>query len=196
MPRASAADAARTAARVLEAATRRFTSDGYAEASIEAVAAEAHVTRGAVYHHFRDRRGLLLAVVRAGHERVAEHVRDQAQTHQDDAASLRAGCHAFVDAVTQDPAARLLLVDGPAALGWQAWRDLDAQTSERELREALTALVDPEDLEATTQLLSGAMNEAALWIAADPDDPRRPAAAHRTLDRLLDAVVAPAEPTR
>lgn len=191
MPRASAADAARTAARVLDVATRRFATDGYAEASLESIAAEAGVTRGAVQHHFKDRRGLLLAVVRAGHERVAERVRAGAGTGGDGSSGLRAGCHAFVDAVTKDPAARLLLVDAPAVLGWQTWRDMDAETSERELIDGLTPLVAADDLAATTQLLSGAMNEAALWIAADPTDKSRPAAAHRALDRLLDAVTAP-----
>jgi AcrR family transcriptional regulator len=190
MPRTSAAEAARTARRILEAAEARFAADGVAGAAIDDIARDAGVTRGAVYHHYGDRRELLRAVVADLHARVAARVVADAEAHEDPVAQLRAGCHAFVDAATSDETAQLLLRDAPAALGWAAWRELDAAGSERELRDALRGLVPAEQLEPLTRMLSGAMNEAALWLAERPEDPGARAAAHAGLDRVLAAVAS------
>ncbi|HRF96298.1 MAG TPA: hypothetical protein PLZ51_13925, partial [Aggregatilineales bacterium] len=71
---------------------------------------------------------------------------------------------------------RIMLIDAPAVLGWSLWRELDAQHSMKSLQEALSALMDdgqivPLPLMALTHLLSGAMNEGALWIAQS-DNPQ------------------------
>lgn len=189
MPRASAADAALTFEAILDEATEVFARSGFQNASLDAIARASGVTRGAVYHHFTDKLGLLQAVVRAGHERVAASVVARADAAAEDPrAALRAGCHAFVNAITDDPAAHVLLVEGPAVLGWSRWRALDASASMRELRDAVDAVTGGKDAEALTHLLSGAMNEGVLWIveAAGAADAR--AALHRGLDRLIDSL--------
>ena len=189
MPRSSAADTARTARRILESARGRFGTEGYATASVDDIARDAGVTRGAVYHHFTDKRGLLRAVAAEGHARVAAHVVTVAETHTDFGDQLRAGCHAFLDAVTADETARIILVEAPAALGWDEWRRLDNAASVRELRDAVGELAPAGDVEALTRMLSGAMNDAALWLVERPDDDDARAAAHRALDRLVTAVI-------
>jgi AcrR family transcriptional regulator len=190
MPRASAADAAETARRVLEIAQERFAADGFAAASVDDIARRARVTRGAVYHHYDSKPGLFRAVAERLQGEIAARVVAAAESEPDAAAQLRAGSHAFLDAITDDRAARVLLVDAPAVLGWAQWRELDAQASGRELREAIAALgtVPPGLVEAVTGQLSGAMNEAALWLADGPGDARARASAHDALDLLLDAV--------
>ncbi|OYN87641.1 TetR/AcrR family transcriptional regulator [Parenemella sanctibonifatiensis] len=186
MARATAAAAARTAQQVLAAASELFGDRGYAGVSLGDVARRARVTRGAVYHHFGDKAGLFSAVATALQTQVATAVVSAAEgagaapTHQ-----LIAGSHAFLDAITTGSAARILLVDGPAVIGWEQWRRLDSENSAAHLREALAAVgVNEELLDATTALLSGAMNEAALWIAQNPTEPVR-SQAHRVLDQLL-----------
>lgn len=192
MPRASAVDAAFTAEKVLSAASQCFAAYGFHATSVEQIARSAGVTRGAVYHHFDDKVGLLRAVVRAGHRRVASHIVDNAEVARGDIlALLRTGCHAFVDGITQDEAARVILVDGPAVLGWTEWRALDAENSMQELHEAIALLAPAADVEALTRLLSGAMNEGVLWLIERPDDPDARAAVHRTLDQLVNAVGRP-----
>ncbi|QEW01650.1 TetR/AcrR family transcriptional regulator [Microbacterium lushaniae] len=191
MPRASAADAARTAHRILDAALERFTAEGYAAASVDDIARAAGVTRGAVYHHYTDKRGLLRAAARAGHERVASAVVRRAEGESDPAEQLRAGCHAFVDSITTDAAARLLLIEAPAVLGWSEWRGLDAAASVAELRDAVAQVAPASEVEALTQLLSGAMNEGALWVMERDRHPQARAALHRSLDRLIDAATHP-----
>lgn len=192
MPRASAAAAAQTAQNILDAATELFTDHGFSAVSIDNVAIKAGVTRGAVYHHYGNKPGLFAAT--AGHlqTKIAQTVVTAAEAEGEDAADqLRAGCHAFLDAITSETAARILLAEAPAVLGWAQWRRMDAENSVVHLREALESAGTPGHLlEASTAQLSGAMNEAALWIAEN-DTPERRDAAHEALDRLLEAARSP-----
>lgn len=193
MPRATAAEAARTAHRVLEVACDRFAEEGFAAASVDDIARRAGVTRGAVYHHYESKHGLFRAVATHLQSAVAARVVAAADSETDAAAQLRTGSHVFLDAITDDGAARVLLADAPAVLGWATWRELDAAASGRELREAIDALgtIPASLVDALTQQLSGAMNEAALWLAERPSDAQSRAAAHAALDLLLDAVAPP-----
>jgi len=191
MARATAAEAAATASRVRDAATLRFAAHGFDAASVDDIAADAGVTRGAVYHHYASKPGLFLAVVDDLQQQIAAAVVTAADAASSPAESLRLGSHAFLDAITEGCAARVLLIDAPRALGWQQWRKADAAASGAHLREALvTAGVSASDVDAATALLSGAMNESALWLSERPDDPAAREAAHRILDILLDATVA------
>lgn len=195
MPRASAADAAKTARSILETATRLFATQGFVDVSLDDVARDAGVTRGAVYHHYRNKAGLFERVAAKQQEEVAGALVEAAERAGSNPADrLRVGSHAFLDAVTAGDAVRILLIDGPAVIGWQEWRRLDAENSALHLRDVLAAVgVRKELLEAMTAQLSGAMNEAALWIAqhADGEEARR--SAHATLDRILDAAIASAD---
>ncbi|MFE0748481.1 TetR family transcriptional regulator [Gordonia sp. NPDC058843] len=191
MPRASAAAAAETARAVLAAATRQFAERGFADVSLDDVAEVAGVTRGAVYHHFRNKKALFAAVAEARQVEVGNAVVAAAQAAGNDPAQqLVDGSHAFVDAITVGPAARILLIDGPSVIGWEEWRRLDEASSGAHLRDALAAVgVDDDLLDALTAQLSGAMNEAALWLARHPDDDTARERTHRALDRLLGAII-------
>lgn len=192
MARASAAVAWQTAQEILRSGTELFAARGFAEVSLEDVAQVAGVTRGAVYHHYGSKAGLFRAVTARLHTEVAEVVVAAAQQAGPDSRSqLRAGCHAFLDAITDTSVARVLLLDAPAVIGWVQWRELDAQTSETHLREALTDVGVPAPLvDAMTVQLSGAMNEAALWITQQARGTDARQQAHDALDRLLEAVIA------
>lgn len=192
MPRASAADAAETASRILDVAATRFASQGYAAASVDDIAREAGVTRGAVYHHYTSKPLLFAAVAAAQQQLVAEAI-VTATTSGDPDAALRDGSHAFLNAITRGAAARVLLVDGPTVLSWDDWRRFDAEGPAAELRSGLAdAGVAPALLDALTAALSGAMNELALWLSERQTDAAARAQAHDALDVLLDAVVPPA----
>lgn len=187
MPRKSAAVAAETARSILRTATELFAAEGFGQVALDQVAGAAGVTRGAVYHHYRNKYGLFTAVAADCQAAVAKAVVGAAGEQADPVTSLRNGCHGFLDAITTGAAARILLVEAPAVLGWQQWRALDAEHSVVHLRDALAeAGVELELLDATTAQLSGAMNEAALWLIEEPD---QTAAAHQVLDRLIDSVL-------
>ncbi|MFB8189775.1 TetR/AcrR family transcriptional regulator [Microbacterium sp. NPDC055988] len=188
MPRASAADAAETARRILDVATVHFAEHGYAAASVDEIAQAAGVTRGAVYHHYSSK-PLLFAAVAAEQQRIVAVAIVTAITDSTPDTALRGGSHAFLDAITRGAASRVLLVDGPAVLGWQEWRQLDADGPEQELRAGLDeAGVSPALLEPLTAALSGAMNELALWLAAHANDTDAREHAHGALDGILDSV--------
>lgn len=189
MPRASAADAAQTARRVLEAANELFASQGFANVSLDDVARAAAVTRGAVYHHYKSKTGLFRETAAALQSRIAAAVVRAAEAAGSDPGDqLRAGSHAFMDAITSDPAVRILLIDAPPVIGWQEWRRIDAENSGAHLRDALQQVGVAEELvDVTTAQLSGAMNEAALWIAHHENADRARTQAHSALDQLLAA---------
>ncbi|PRZ02489.1 TetR family transcriptional regulator [Isoptericola sp. CG 20/1183] len=192
MPRATAAAAAETARRLVEIAADLFAERGYAAVALDDVATAGGVTRGAVYHHYGSKAGLFRAVTAHLQREVAATLVEAAEAAGGPADRLRAGSHAFLDAITAPRMVRILLVEAPAVVGWQVWRALDAESSAVHLREALAeAGVPAALLDALTAQLSGAMNEAALWLAERDGDAEAREAAHRALDVLLDAVAPP-----
>lgn len=189
MARASAADAAATARRILDIASAQFAERGYTAASVDEIAQAAAVTRGAVYHHYSSKPLLFAAVAAAQQSAIADRI-VAATTESSEVDALRDGSHAFLEAITEGAAARVLLVDGPAVLSWEDWRRMDAEGPAAQLREGLReAGTPPGPLDALTAALSGAMNELALWLSERPTDAAARAHAHEALDRLLDAVV-------
>ncbi|GAA1737701.1 TetR/AcrR family transcriptional regulator [Isoptericola hypogeus] len=195
MPRRTKAESEATAAAVLAAARNLYARRGYAAVAVEEVAAACGVTRGAVYHHFGSRAGLFAAVHADVTAAVAAEIERATERERDLWASLEAGCRAFLAAVVADDARQVVLVDGPAVLGWARWREDDARSSGRLLDEVLdglaeAGLVRAADVRATAALLSGAMNEAALWVAAAPDRDRALEQAWEALRRLLRGIEA------
>ncbi len=177
-----------TTSALVTVAGRLFAERGYAGVGLDEVAAAAGVTRGAVYHHFGSKLGLFRAVVEDVHAEVSAEVSRAADRAEEPWAQLDEGSHAFVDAAADPRRRRILLVDGPAVLGWQDWRALDAENSERLLRDVLVdGGLDETLVPAVTVMLSGAMNEAALWIARDEAAESDVAAAHAALDLILRA---------
>lgn len=184
---------AATVGRVLEVAERHFVANGYENTSTEALVQEAGLTRGALYHHFGSKQGLFEAVVKNVQHRLAHAVVAASTADQDLWAAFVAGCHAWLEAATHPAVRRILLLDAPAVLGWERWLALDAEGGGRLLREGVAELVAEGTLEgvqpeALTQLLNGAMNQAALWVAHAPDREAALGDAKLTLERLLEGL--------
>ncbi len=170
MARATKEQSEVTARRILEVAGGLFGARGYADVGLEEVAALAQVTRGAVYHHYGNKQTLFATVAAQAQRRVARTVSEAAETAGGSWDGLVAGCRAFLDASVAGTHRRILLVDAPAVLGWNTWREQDAAASGELLTEALTELahdgvIAVHSPAAAAALLSGAMNEAALRIA-------------------------------
>lgn len=175
-----------TIRKLLEVARRHFTEQGYADATLEEIVSEASLTRGALYHHFGNKKGLFHVVVEAVQQEIAERIETEAAKSNDVWEQLLLGCRAFVVAAVKPESKRILLLDGPAVLGWETWRLMDEQNSMRLLRSQLQFMKQQGELkqisiEAMTHLLSGALNEAALWIAQAPDD-------NQALEETMEAI--------
>ncbi|MER5770399.1 helix-turn-helix domain-containing protein [Streptomyces sp. NPDC001985] len=185
----------RTRETLLRVSRELFAAQGYGAVGLAEIVRAAEVTKGALYHHFEGKAALFRAVLEQVQEEVGERVADAADAREDPWERLTAGCQEFITAATAPEIQRIMLIDGPAVLGWNEWRGMDEASSARHLAEALTALAERgvitrQPVAPLAHLLSGAMNEAALWLAASgtPDDLADTRAA---LSRMLEALRAP-----
>ncbi|WP_238005360.1 TetR/AcrR family transcriptional regulator [Dactylosporangium sp. AC04546] len=172
---------------------QRFARDGYHAVVLEELARGIGATKGAAYHHFGSKAGLFRAVVAEAQERIGAGVAAAAEEYDDPWDQLLAGCRAFLAAGSDAEFQRIVLLDAPTVLGWNEWRAMDEASSARHLGEALSAVmaagvIAPQPVEPLARLLSGAMNEAALWIAGTPDPAASVDAAMDALTSLLDGL--------
>jgi AcrR family transcriptional regulator len=172
MPREE--QAAATRAELLRVARELFAARGYANVGTEEIVRAAHVTRGALYHHFEDKRDLFRAV----HNQLADELLQQivAQTAGSANAweALTSGMRAFLD-LCEDPAViRISHLDAPAVLGWAEWREIDAEHWLGVLTMALQETMDAgllarQEVQPLAHMLMGSMVEASMLIANAPD---------------------------
>jgi AcrR family transcriptional regulator len=171
-------------------AARKLFRRGYEAVGTPEIAEAAGVTRGALYHHFADKRALFAAVV----ERIAaDHVAAIQKVAIEEASpidGLLAGCRAFLAIAQDDETQRIYLLDAPAALGWEAWREIDARYGLGSVKDGLNAcaeagLMDAADIDAVAHLILGALNEAAFVLAQA--GPRARIA--KSLDQRMEAMV-------
>jgi len=165
-----------TRAALLAAARELFTERGFAAVSAEEVVRHAGVTRGALYHHFRDKRDLLAAVHEEVEQEMVAHLADRVAGIEDPYEVLRVGIDAFLDRCLDPVTARIGLEEAPSVLGWARWREVDAKyalglvTAVLEAAMAAGAIVR-QPVTPLAHLLIAASGEAGLLIAAS-DDPR------------------------
>lgn len=180
--------------RTLIAVGRRlFATKGYVAVGLAEIVAESGVTKGALYHHFAGKADLFRTVLEEVQQEVAARVVRAAEAAGDPWDRLKAGCAAFVAAGADPEVQRIMLIDGPAVLGWNEWRAIDEATSAKHLAEALAILIGNGTIPAQpvaplTRLLSGAMNEAALWLARSARPDNDLADTQAALSRLLESL--------
>jgi AcrR family transcriptional regulator len=171
-PRAAQAEATRAA--LVAAARRLFVEKGYFKTGTEEVVAASGVgTRGALYHHFADKRALFQAVF----EQVEEDLLAAAaglEESGDSLSRLRSGLLRFLDASLTPEVQRILLIDGPAVLGWQTWRQLEGRYGVGAIyglleRAVVEGALPAQPLMVLAHVLLAAVDEAALVIANSPD---------------------------
>lgn len=172
--RAERGDATRES--LLRAGRELFAERGYAAVGTEEIVARAGVTRGALYHHFVDKRDLFRAVHEQLEQRLVADIGDRIGGIDDPWELIVAGLRAFLDACTDPAVMRIALLDAPAVLGWAEWREIDARYGLGLVTFALQNAMDRGVLTARpvrplAHLLIGAMAEAAMVIA-NADDPR------------------------
>ncbi|MDF5759332.1 TetR/AcrR family transcriptional regulator [Spongiactinospora sp. TRM90649] len=181
-----------TRAALVAEGRRLFAAKGYGAVGLAEIVAAAKVTKGALYHHFDSKADLFRAVLQQVQDEVGAQVAEVADAQEDPWAQFTAGCRCFLSVTTHPDVQRIMLIDGPAVLGWSEWRAMDEAASARHLAEAITGLMDDgviarRPVRPLTHLLSGAMNEAALFLAgsSDPQDlPDTVAALTRILESL------------
>ena len=187
---------ARTRTALLRAARREFAAHGYERSSLDAIAAAASMTKGSIYHHYRDKRALFRAVFEEIERELVDEIDRAAKSRATYLDAIQTGCEVFLDTVLKEGVVRIVLTDAPSVLGWATWRAIDNEIGGRSLRAGLKAAMEMGeivrlDADALTSLLSGALNEAALTIseAKAPQRTRRRVVA--ALRRFLEGLRAP-----
>jgi len=161
----------KTTSSLIDIARKHFAEYGYFDVALEKIAEEGAVTRGAVYHHFKSKKGLFAAVLEQVQKDVAEFVLQEAMKSDEPWQQLILGSVGFVKGANLKENRRILLIDAPAVLGWDAWRKIDRENSMRVLQEHIEDLQkqgylrDGIDVELMTYSISGAANELALNYA-------------------------------
>jgi AcrR family transcriptional regulator len=164
------AEARATREALISAALELFTKRGYAEVGTEEIVARAKVTRGALYHHFEDKRDLFRAVFERVEEELVAGIAVKMDAADDPWKLMMAGMRAFLDACEQPAVKRIALTDAPVVLGWQEWREIDNRHGLGLTRAALQGAVDaglmrPVAVEPMAHLFVAALSEAAFVIA-------------------------------
>ncbi|WP_105385689.1 TetR/AcrR family transcriptional regulator [Neorhizobium alkalisoli] len=164
---------AETRAKLIASARHAFATQGYAEASMDDFTAQAGLTRGALYHHFGDKKGLMQAVISEIDAEMSDRlcaISSKAETAWQGFVDENI---AYIEMALEPEIRRIMLLDGPAVLGDpSSWPNQNACI--RSMTARVQTLIDEGtirdvDAEATARLVNGATLSAALWIAGAED---------------------------
>jgi AcrR family transcriptional regulator len=177
---------------LIAAARRLFAVQGYDGTGTEQIVADARVTRGALYHHFRDKADLFRAVMAEAAGSVAQRLIDEqlASESPSPLAEIRNGVAAFLDVCMDGDFQRIVLVDGPRVLGSDAWEELVDRYGRGILEEWLNRCMQAGELAAVpvralARLLIAMLTEASLAIARSAEPAQTRAELGVVLDRLI-----------
>jgi AcrR family transcriptional regulator len=181
-----------TRAALLDAGRQLFSTKGYSHSGREEIVSVAGVTRGALQHHFGDKQALFLAVYEAVEQEVVAGIATAAMAVGDDPVEqLRAGCHAYLDAVLDPAVQRICAIDGPAVLPADVRQEITDRYALGLVREAVNAAVssgsiDRTPVEPLTRMLLAGVMAAAQYVATSADPAVARMEAGQTVDLLLD----------
>ncbi len=185
-----AARSASTRAKLIRAARNLFARYGYAAVGTEQIVRRAGVTRGALYHQFPTKQDLFLSV----YEQVESELTTRIAALSDEVSSpleaMRTGARAFLEACTAPEVQQIVLIDGPAVLGWERWREVAQEHGLGMIEAVIGAAIEAGEIDRVAvrplaHLLMGALDEGALLVVSDPAQTDTVAA---TIERLLDGL--------
>jgi AcrR family transcriptional regulator len=184
---------AATRAALVDAARELFAERGFAAVGTEAIVRAAGLSRGALYHQFADKVELFAAVYESVEERLGQRVDDRitATGETDPLAIMRLGAEVWLDACAEPEVQRIALLDGPAVLGWQRWREIGLRYGLGLLEAILThgmntGRIRRQPVAPLAHVVIGALDEAALYIARAED----PAGARADIGAVIDDLLA------
>src|SRR5215831_17746997 len=174
-----------------------FGGRGYAGVGTEEIVRAAGVTRGALYHQFRDKADLFAAVAEQVEAEIVYRIAEGAAAAADSVEELRMGMRLFLDACADPEVERIILLDAPAVLGWEAWRDLAGRYGLGLVQVVLQAAIDAgaiaaQPVDPLAHALIGALNECALYIARAEDPPAAREEVAAIFDRIVGSLAGPA----
>ena len=166
-------------AAIAGAALRLFVRDGYERTSVDAIAAEAGVSKRTVYSHYADKEQLFLAVVEDTYEALMDQVTVMAQQQYAQTGDLRqrllgfigAVAHTMISSPERNALVRLIITESPhfPALTdrWRGRRMLTPLLADGLAASVADGSLDAPDLAQATDHLSaltfGQINNRGLF---------------------------------
>lgn len=183
-----------TRAKLLATARQAFREAGYAATSMDDFTAAAGLTRGALYHHFGDKKGLFAAVVEQIDGEMDQRLATIAAQAPDAWTALRGRCRAYLEMAAEPEIRRIVLQDARAVLG--AATDSSQQQCITSLSALLQTMMDQGVVEtaapqALARLINGSLVESAFWIAQEPENGPRLNQALQALDLMMRGLRRP-----
>jgi AcrR family transcriptional regulator len=177
-----------TRRKLLDAARRVFGEQGYDQVSAEELVAAAGVTRGALYHHFDDKKDVFRTLVVELEEELDLRIRKAAESAADPWDIMEKGVRAALEACLEPDIARIVMLDGPAVLGWDGWDEVDADFGIAQVTLGIQmlqsdGLVARQPVEPLALMVVALMNGACRTVAQS-DDPKA------TVDEVYPAVMS------
>lgn len=176
-----------TRAKLITSARQAFARLGYARTSMDDLTAAAGLTRGALYHHFGDKQGLLAAVVEQIDSEMDERLEAVSAAIDDPWQGFAQRCRAYLEMAQETEIQRIVLQDARAVLGERRPAQEHCIDSLGQRLQALSAagLIEPAPSHALARLINGSLVDAALWIAAAEPGEQRLQASLQGLELLL-----------
>ena len=184
------------------AATRRalidmgeqlFTEHGYSAASLDAIVAGAEVTKGALYHHFSGKQALFEAVFERVESEASRTIQDALKGHDDPWAKARAGLRAFLEVVQEPGYRRIVILEGPAVLGYARYREQEERSTFANVLDIVGSVLkagewelDDAMTETFTRIFFGAMSSAGESVSTSED----PIAAAMRVEAAITFILA------
>ena len=155
---------------VLRVAQRHFGKFGYNSVTVDQIATDADVAKGAIYHYFSSKTDLFEAVLQAVAAEIQAEVRAITVQQPDILTAMFAGHRAFFATCAKPQFAQIYLKDGPSILGWNRWREIDANHFGGMVRDGLLAAMEvgaitKRPVDPLVDLILGAVTEAAIACA-------------------------------
>jgi AcrR family transcriptional regulator len=174
-------------------ARKLFAQKGYSAAATDELVRRARVTKGALYHHFANKRDLYLAVVDDMERELVERIEAAGAAMPDPWRRLEAMCRSYLEACRDPALARMLVLEAPVVLGWKTWCALEQKYEvsafARCLKDAVAAgfrLEEPP--ETLAQVILGALTTGARVIATAEHPDAARAQIEKTIERLLSGL--------
>lgn len=193
MVRRTRAETEETRVTLLATARQVFGERGYADTSMDDLTAQANLTRGALYHHFGDKKGLLAAVVEQIDAETDQRLHAISDKAEDAWEGFRNRCRAYLEMALEPEIQRIVLRDARAVLGGASPESQRhcIQSMQRLLDNLMRqGIVDEADPQALASLIYGSLAEAAFWIADGEDGHARLARGSAALELLLRGLLA------
>ena len=188
-----AENSAATRAALVKIARKFFAERGYADTATEEIVRRARVTRGALYHHFKDKQDLFKAVLHEEQTKVAEKCAAAGGKETDPWRALRAACEAFLDACLDPAVQQIVLIDAPAVLGAEGFRESDESYYLAGTKTAIEAaiaagIIEKQPVDPLAHMMMGALNEAARLIAQASDKKRARREVSESANRMYNGL--------